>query len=82
MVFAVVLLATLLVLVTSVSTLARSPIPYAALQRQQQVITPTPAESGDSIAGSTDGIVWMGMAIAAVVILPVLLSRALWARQP
>jgi hypothetical protein len=43
-----------------------------------QEITPTPAETDRSVPGSTDAIMWMGVAIAAIVLLPLLTHRTLW----
>ena len=78
---AIVMLAILLVLVTSISSLANAATyaPPAAVHPQQN--TPTPIEADRSVAGSTDGIVWMGIVIALIVMVPMLLNRAMWARQ-
>ncbi|HEY5981844.1 MAG TPA: hypothetical protein VIU38_00100 [Anaerolineales bacterium] len=47
-----------------------------------QESTPTPIEGDRSVAGSTDGILWMGIAITAIVLLPLLANRLFAARQP
>jgi hypothetical protein len=79
--FAVVVLAALLILVTSISSVAGSTPPNPPRSLAQQQLTPTPSESDGSVAGSTDGIVWMGILIALIVLAPMLASRALWTRQ-
>ena len=43
-----------------------------------QGATPTPGAAPRSDAGSTDGIMWMGVAIVVIVLLPVLTRRSLW----
>lgn len=78
---AVVALTTALVLVTSISSLAMRSGPDARIMGGQQDLTPTPAEDSGSQAGSTDGIVWMGIVIAALVLLPVVAHRAMWNKQ-
>jgi hypothetical protein len=77
----IVTLAALLLLVTSVPNLANAAAfgPPAAAHPQQN--TPTPTEADGSVAGSTDGIVWMGIVIALIVLLPLLLNRTIWTRE-
>jgi hypothetical protein len=77
---AVVTFTTLLVLVTSVSSLARSSLSDQPDVVRSQQITPTPTDPDASVAGSTDGIMWMGIVIALIVLIPMLTSRVLWAR--
>ena len=62
----------------SASALHTSPafVPAPSLQAG----TPTPAESDGSRAGSTDGIMWMGIAIVLIVILPVILNKRTWTK--
>jgi hypothetical protein len=43
-----------------------------------QDATPTPSEADGSVAGSTDSIMWMALAIAAIVLLPVITRRSFW----
>ena len=49
--------------------------------RKAYDITPTPTDADASVPGSTDGIMWMGVVIALIVLVPMLTTRALWARQ-
>jgi hypothetical protein len=46
-----------------------------------QAATPTPAQADGSRAGSTDGIMWMGIAIVLIVILPIVLNKQTWTRS-
>jgi hypothetical protein len=78
---AVVSLTALLVLATSVSSLARSSVSGQPDVARSQQITPTPTDADASVAGSTGGIMWMGIVIALIVLLPMLTSRFLWARH-
>ncbi len=79
--FAVVMLVTLLVLITTSATQANSSHVGSVLDQRLQQATPSPTDSDASVAGSTDGIMWMGILIALIVLVPMLLSRTLWARQ-
>lgn len=45
-----------------------------------QAATPTPIAQAVSHAGSTDGIVWLGFIIVAIVLLPILLRRGIWTK--
>jgi hypothetical protein len=49
-----------------------------AMAHNPQEVTPTPGEEDLSVPGSTNGIMWMGVAIAAIVLLPLLTHRRLW----
>jgi hypothetical protein len=71
-------LATGIALVTSVSSLAMRANTEPAIVHNPQEITPTPEEVDLSVPGSTDGIMWMGVAIAVIVLLPLLTHRTLW----
>jgi hypothetical protein len=71
-------LATVIALVTSVSSLAMPAESERAIVHNPQGVTPTPEETDLSVPGSTDGIMWMGVAIAAIVLLPLLAHRRLW----
>lgn len=71
-------LAAVIALVTSVSSLAMRGNSEPAIMHNPQEITPTPAETDRSVPGSTDAIMWMGVAIAAIVLLPLLTHRTLW----
>jgi hypothetical protein len=71
-------LTTVIMLVTSVSSLAMRGNSEPAIAHNPQEITPTPGEADLSVPGSTDGIMWMGVAIAAIVLLPLLMHRSLW----
>jgi hypothetical protein len=68
----------MIALVTSVSSLAMRSEAEPAIVHNPQQITPTPEEPDRSVPGSTDGIMWMGVAIAAIVLLPLLAHRGLW----
>jgi amino acid transporter len=78
---AVVALTIAFALVTSISSLALPARPPADTIGDLPDTTPTPAEAPLSTAGSTDGIVWMGVVIAVIVVLPLLATRALWHTQ-
>lgn len=71
-------LVTVLALVTSFSSHAQRTSPGPELVHNLQEITPTPDDTDRSVPGSTDGIIWMGVAIAAIILLPLLTHRALW----
>ena len=71
-------LATVIALVTSVSSLAMRANSNPAIVHNPQVLTPTPEEADLSVPGSTDGIMWMGVVIATIVLLPLLARRTLW----
>jgi hypothetical protein len=71
-------LATVITLVTSVSSLAMRAASGPAIVHNPQELTPTPEETDMSVPGSTDGIMWTGVAIAAIVLLPLLTQRRLW----
>jgi hypothetical protein len=43
-----------------------------------QPATPTATPEAVSTPGSTDGIVIMGIAIVAIIVIPILLQRGLW----
>ena len=45
-----------------------------------QAAAPTPTAQAVSHAGSTDGIVWLGFVIVAIVLLPILLRRSVWTK--
>ena len=68
-------------LVTTISSMAMPAAQQANFSGLPQDITPTPAETDLSQAGSTDGIVWMGIAIAAIILLPVLANGVTWQKQ-
>ena len=44
----------------------------------QPDMTPTPAETPTSVVGSTDSIMWMGVAIVLIALLPVLTRPSFW----
>ena len=81
MLFAIVVLATLFLLVTSISSFANTDAPGPLAPSHLQQTTPTPTDSDASVAGSTDGIVWMGIVIALIVLVPMLVTRLTWSRQ-
>ena len=43
-----------------------------------QGATPTPEVEGRSVPGSTDALLWMAVAIAVIVLLPVVTRKSLW----
>ena len=77
----VVILTTMFVLANSVSGLAGSASAISPSTGHFQNPTPEPTEADASVAGSTDGIVWMGIVITLIVVVPLLASRALWSRS-
>jgi hypothetical protein len=44
----------------------------------QQEVTPTPSETPTSVAGSTDSIMWMGLAIVLIALLPLVTRPSFW----
>ena len=44
----------------------------------QQEATPTPSETSTSVVGSTDSIMWMGVAIVLIALLPLLTRPSFW----
>jgi hypothetical protein len=44
----------------------------------QQEVTPTPTETSTSVAGSTDSIMWMGLAIVLIALLPLITRPSFW----
>jgi hypothetical protein len=44
----------------------------------QQGITPTPVETPTSVVGSTDSIMWMGVVIVLIALLPLLTRPSFW----
>jgi hypothetical protein len=61
-----------------------SSLPYnksvAAAAVLYQASTPTPLPGTGSQAGSTDGIMLMGVVIVIIVLLPILLRRSTWTK--
>ena len=78
---AVVAVATAFALVMSISSLAMPAGSDANTIENFQDLTPMPTETALSQAGSTDGIMWMGAAIAAIVLLPLVANRVMWQKQ-
>jgi len=54
--------------------------PDPGLAGLYQAATPTPIGQAVSHPGSTDGIVWLGFVIVAIVLLPILLRRIFWTK--
>lgn len=50
----------------------------AAAQLLQPQPTSTPQLKDDSVIGSTDGIIAMGLLIAIIIVIPILLRRKSW----
>jgi hypothetical protein len=46
-----------------------------------QVAKPTPEETPVSQAGSTDAIVWVGLAIVAIILVPLAFTKTVWRRS-
>jgi hypothetical protein len=44
-------------------------------------LTPTPVPTPGSVPGSTDGIMWMGIVIVLIILIPLLLSRGTWPKS-
>jgi hypothetical protein len=53
-------------------------LPASPAAAVAQAATPTAMEEPQSVAGSTDGIVWMGAVIVAIILLPIVFQRATW----
>jgi hypothetical protein len=53
---------------------------YAGAASLSQALTPTPIPTAVSRAGSTDGIMLMGVVIVIIILLPILLRRGLWTK--
>jgi hypothetical protein len=73
-------LAIAIALVSSFSSFAQPAGVGSQSAAVPQQITPTPTDA--SVAGSTDSIMWMGLLIVAIVLLPILLNRATWRKAP
>ncbi len=43
--------------------------------------TPTPIAPPSSVPGSTDGIMWMGLAITLIILIPIFISKNTWTRS-
>lgn len=43
-----------------------------------QAASPTPTEQAVSVAGSTDGIILMGVIIVVIILLPLLVRKSTW----
>jgi hypothetical protein len=79
-----VLFGTLIALTVAVALTVSAPsgsfgnASHAAASAALQETTPTPTQTPASEAGSTDGIMWMGVAIIVIILLPILTRRATW----
>jgi ABC-type Fe3+-siderophore transport system permease subunit len=80
-ILAVIAVAIAFALLTTISTLALPDGRHPEISANLQEITPTPTETTLSQAGSTDGIMWMGVIITTIVILPLVANRVLWQKQ-
>ena len=83
MVFTGIVLALISAFVSSASVSAVSESnhrfnPNIAAAAIYQASTPTPASGAVSRAGSTDGILAMGVVIVIIVLVPILIRRSLW----
>jgi hypothetical protein len=68
---------------TRVSAVSESDLlfsPNSAAAALYQAATPTPVSGAVSRAGSTDGIMVMGVIIVIIVLLPILFKRSLWTK--
>ncbi len=54
--------------------------PVAGAAALYQASTPTPIPEAVSQAGSTDGIMLMGVVIVLIVLLPILFRRSTWTK--
>lgn len=54
--------------------------PNIAAAAIYQAATPTPVSGAVSRAGSTDGILAMGVGIVIIVLIPILIRRSLWTK--
>jgi hypothetical protein len=44
-------------------------------------LTPTPVPTPGSVPGSTDGIMWMGVVIILIILLPLVFTRSTWTKS-
>ncbi len=80
---AVLVVATVITLTVlgSTSASALHTVSFVVPAPKLQAVTPTPAQGDGSRAGSTNGIMWMGIAIVLIVILPIALNKRTWTRS-
>ena len=71
------ILVALISAISSPGLVTRSGVVAAALD---QAATPTPIPENVSRAGSTDGIMLMGVVLVLIVLLPILLRRSTWTK--
>jgi len=69
-----------LTLTSAVTSSALLIKPDAGVAGFYQAPTPTPIPEAVSRAGSTDGIMLMGVVIVMIVLLPILLRRSIWTK--
>ncbi len=51
-----------------------------AVAALNELATPTPVASAASRAGSTNGLMLMGLVIVVIVLVPILLRRSMWTK--
>lgn len=62
----------------SIPAAHNTPVPGTATATPTQIATPTIAETPVSQAGSTDAIMWMGLVIVAIILIPIVFTKATW----
>jgi hypothetical protein len=67
-----------LAMTTTASTFGFGSQASPTIAGPQQDNTPTPAEAPTSVVGSTDSIMWMGLAIVLIALLPLLTRSSFW----
>jgi hypothetical protein len=77
----IISIAIAIALVNSVSSFAQPADVVTPAAGNPQQITETPTDADSSVAGSTEAIMWMGLVIASIILLPLLFNRATW-RNP
>ncbi len=81
--YAVLVLAAggLLTTLSSISGSALGQTPDVGPASRLAAPTPTPVSTGTSIPGSTDGIMWMGVVITLIILLPIVFSKSTWTKS-
>ncbi len=71
----------LLAILSSVSGFALRSSPALSPAAHIGAPTPTAVPTPASVPGSTDGIMWMGLVITLVIVLPIILTRSTWKKS-
>ena len=71
----------LLTVLSSLSGSALQSSPTMAPASKLGPVTATPIPSAGSVPGSTDGIIWLGVVIALVIVLPLIFTKSFWTKS-